>query len=366
MRSLLSSLFLVPFLGAVLVTCCRENPDEPTAVEDEGQRFLLCGEIADDRREEVIDAGAVQLKRQGPVLERTSKRADGPVRFGILTGVEEWNEPNRHNLIELQRWFAEQQVEALILAGGVGPERESCLNVLKQLASSEVPVLPLIGASADFSGYRRAVAQAQKQHKNIIDLSTARVVDWGPVTLVSLPGYHNPFYLGHRRGGCAYREEDVSALGEAIEDAEGPFLLVAAAPPRGRGPGAIDFARGGVNIGDPALTKMIDARSVPFGVFGHVYEAGGRATSDPAGRHPVRPGQWSKTLYLNPGAAEAVPYDLSGGGRSRGMGAILEIGDDGARFQVRQLERLDPLQPARAGAPSADADASPTGDGGAE
>ena len=159
---------------------------------------------------------------------------------------------------------------------------------------------------------------------------------------MTLPGYHNPFYLHHRRGGCAYQERDVEALQELVDDARQPVLLVAAAPPRGRGANAIDFARGGVNIGSPELGGFIDEQEVPFGVFGHVYESGGRATRDRMGQHSVPEGEWSSTLYVNPGAAEAVPYDLQGGRRSRGMGVIIEIGESGARYRVRHLEVTPP------------------------
>jgi hypothetical protein len=316
---------------------CGNDPDRPAAVESEGQRFLLCGRIADDGSEETIEAGTTRLVRKGVVVERQGE-GDGVARLGVIAGVEEWNEPNRANLQALLAWFTREQAEAVILAGGVGPDRETCLNVLQELAGSGLVIMPLIGASADFQQYRQAVAQARRAHANIVDLTTARLVRWDGVDLVTLPGYHNPFYLHHRRGGCAYQERDVEALAELVAEARQPVMLVAAAPPRGSTAHAIDLARGGVNIGDPALTRMISERRVPFGVFGHVYEAGGRATSDVAGRAPVPEGRWSKSLYLNPGAAEAVPYDLQGGGHSRGMGALIEVGAEGARFRLFKVD----------------------------
>jgi hypothetical protein len=342
------SRFLPMMLAAVLSTAgsgctCRGDPDRPAVVDEGGQRFLLCGKLVDDRQDEEIDAGALKLKRRGFVVERLGD-ADGQARFGVISGVEEWNEPNRENLRELVQWFRAQRVEAIVVAGGIGDDRESCFNVLSSLASSALPVLPLIGASEDFAGYRRAIAQVREQHSNVVDLTTARLIRWDGVDLVSLPGYHNPFYLAHRRGGCAYRAEDVEALGELLDEARQPVLLVTAGPPRGRGPGAVDWARGGVNIGDPQLTKLMSSaqgrEKIAFGVFGHVYEAGGNATSDVEGRGAVPAERWSKTLFLNPGAAEAVPYDLASGGRSRGMGAVLEIGPEGARYRLNVLPRL--------------------------
>jgi hypothetical protein len=367
MRRIYPILIVAAISTATSACTCRGDPDRPVVAEEGGQRFLLCGKLVDDREDETIDAGGVKLKRHGFVVERQGE-ADGQARFGVISGVEEWNEPNRENLRELIQWFRGERVEAIIVAGGIGAEREGCFDVLSSLASSSLPVLPLIGASEDFAGYRRALAQVREQHPNVVDLTTARLIRWDGVDLVSLPGYHNPFYLAHRHGGCAYRAEDVDALGELLDQSRQPVLLVIAGPPRGRGPDAVDWARGGVNIGDPQLTKLMQGNrgreKIAFGVFGHVYEAGGNATSDVEGRSAVPPERWSKTLFLNPGAAEAVPYDLASGGRSRGMGAVLEIGPEGARYRLNVLPRLaapeqEPRPDGGSGQPTGQNDAGP-------
>lgn len=365
MGRFLPTLIVAAVFVATAGCTCGGDPDRPAVVEEGGQRFLLCGKLVDDREDEELDVGGLKLKRHGFVVERQGD-VDGQARFGVISGIEEWNEPNRENLRELLQWFRAQRVEAIIVAGGIGADREGCFNVLSSLASSALPVLPLIGASEDFAGYRRAIAQVREQHANVVDLTTARLLRWDGVDLVTLPGYHNPFYLAHRRGGCAYRAEDVDALAELLDESRQPVLLVTAGPPRGRGPGAVDWARGGVNIGDPQLAAlMLGARGrekIRYGVFGHVYEAGGNATSDVEGRGAVPAERWSKTLFLNPGAAEAVPYDLASGGRSRGMGAVLEIGPEGARYRLNVLPRLaapaqEPSPDGGAGQPQPSGDA---------
>jgi hypothetical protein len=261
--------------------------------------------------------------------------------------VEEWNGPNRANLNTLTTWFKNQNVEAIIVVGGLGPDRETCRAVLEDLVTSGELVMPLIGASADFVGYRRAIAQVRQEHPNLVDLTTARLIRWDGVDIVTLPGYHNPFYLAHRRGGCAYRDDDVEALEELIDETTQPVMFISVSPPRGRGPGAVDRARGDINIGDPRLGELIahGGGKIAFGLFGHVYEAGGNATRDVEGRHSIPSEQWSKTLFLNPGAAEAVPYTIGGGLRSRGMGAVIELGPQGALYRVKRLERLESVEP---------------------
>jgi hypothetical protein len=323
-------------LGLVACSTCHRDGQPPPVVEGTDQSYLLCGQaVADNGTEEFSVAGTL-FRRQGFHLERQGAD-DGVSRFGVIAGIEEWNEPNRSNLDALLGQFRRHGVEAIIVAGGIGQDRETCALALTHLAQSGLPVLSLIGASADFNGYRRAVDQVRREHPHLIDLSQIRVVQWDNVALVSLPGYHNPFYLHHRRAGCAYEETDVAALRQLIRAAEQPVLLVAASPPRGRTAGALDYARGGANIGDARLNTVVRPEMAPFGLFGHVYEAGGRATADAAGREAVEPGQWSRSLYLNPGAAEAVPYDLQGGGRSRGMGAVIEIGPQGAQYRPIRL-----------------------------
>jgi hypothetical protein len=74
---------------------------------------------------------------------------------------------------------------------------------------------------------------------------------------------------------------------------------------------------------------------IRFGVFGHILEAGGRAT-DLEGKKPVKAGQAVPALYVNPGPAFADPWSLNSGGVSRGMAAILIIkGGKGEWQQVK-------------------------------
>jgi len=130
---------------------CRDDPDRPPAVEEDGQHFLLCGRIADDRGEETIETGDLTFLREG--FEVTLQgEMDGRTKLGVIAGTEEWNEANQRNVDALLEWFREEAVEGIVVAGGLGPNRQVCLDVLTRLAESGVPVFPIIGASADFAG----------------------------------------------------------------------------------------------------------------------------------------------------------------------------------------------------------------------
>jgi hypothetical protein len=97
-------------------------------------------------------------------------------------------------------------------------------------------------------------------------------------------------------------------------------LLVAAVPPRGADARALDVSDG-QNLGDPRLAQLL--RRAPFGIFGQVWESGGRAI-DGAGK-PVAPGAEMAQLYLNPGAADRTPWPMADGTMSPGQAALLTV-----------------------------------------
>jgi len=94
-------------------------------------------------------------------------------------------------------------------------------------------------------------------------------------------------------------------------------------------------------VGDPDLAVAIAEAKIPFGVFGHILESGGRAT-DLLGKKPVKPGQAVPALYVNPGPAFADPWGLNGGGVSRGMAAILTIRGGKGEWQQVKAGAPDP------------------------
>ena len=96
-----------------------------------------------------------------------------------------------------------------------------------------------------------------------------------------------------------------------------PILLVAYAPPRGDGPGALDWALGGANDGDPDLARLLPSLKVRVGAFAHVDEAGGREED---GKAAIAGSGLGRAAYVNVGAARcgaarAVAERASGAGR---------------------------------------------------
>jgi hypothetical protein len=77
----------------------------------------------------------------------------------------------------------------------------------------------------------------------------------------------------------------------------------------------------GQNVGDPRLNALF--KRAPLGIFGQVWESGGRAID--AKGAPVAPGAQVEQLYLNPGAADHTPWPMSDGTSVAGQAALLTV-----------------------------------------
>jgi hypothetical protein len=319
------------FALCVAASACGPDAEDPPVLEAHGEPFRRCA-ILDPSGEEEWRAQGRSYRREGFELTVDGER-DGKAAILALAGIEEAAEDNLANVRTILGLAADRPLDAVLVAGGVGPDERQARVILAALGAARAPVLVSIGESEPLEGFRRALATARRRAKNLVDMSRVRAARLPDFSVVSLPGYHEPHYLRHRAEGCGVVPEDVRLLARIAKGLPSPVVLLSAAPPRGDGRAAIDRARGGVNIGSRPLARALRAGRFRFGVFGHVYEAGGNATKDD-GRTRVAPGEASDSLLVNPGAAEAIPYDLSTGGRAQGIGALVEIEGGRARYRV--------------------------------
>ena len=115
-------------------------------------------------------------------------------------------------------------------------------------------------------------------------------------------------------------QRDIDAVSAALDRLAPPVVLVAAVPPRGQDGRALDVSEG-QNLGDPRLGPLL--QKAQFGVFGQVWESGGRAVDRRGAPVPPRT-EWAQ-LYLNPGAADRTPWPLADGGTVAGQAALLTV-----------------------------------------
>jgi len=315
----------------LLLLACGPDADDPPVLEAHGEPFRRCA-ILDPSGEEEWRALGLTFRRKGFELT-VDGRSDGKAVILALAGIEEAADDNLANVRTILGLAADRGLDAVLVAGGLGPDERQARVILGALGAARAPVLVSLGESEPLEGFRAAFAAARRRAPNLVDMSRVRAAKLPDLSVVSLPGYHEPHYLRHRAEGCGVVPEDVRLLPRLGRGLPAPVVLLSAAPPRGDGAHAIDRARGGVDIGSRPLARAVRAGRFAFGVFGHVYEAGGNATKVD-GRTRVAPGEWSDSLLVNPGAVEAIPYELSTGGRAQGLGALVEIEGGRARYRV--------------------------------
>jgi hypothetical protein len=302
------------FVLVVAVLGCRSEAREPPP------RPKSCGSAVDPK----------PLSR--PLAERGK-----PFVLGVIADTKEPLPPTLDNLRRFAGVFAREKVAAVLALGGLGASEDEIARVLGALEAARAPVLALPGDREPEHAFHAAVARARAAGLDVIDLAEVRVVDGGGFSLVSLPGYPWPHYLGAGAAGCRYAPADVQALRGLFDGLTAPRIFAAHTPPRGGGPDAIDWALGGANVGDPLLARALPDLGAVLGLFAHVDEAGGRAeglADADGGVGRVAENTWARRLWLNPGSADAVPHQLVAGGISRGQAALVEFSDGKVRYRV--------------------------------
>jgi Icc-related predicted phosphoesterase len=281
----------------------------------------------------------------GARAEVHAEAAPKEARLGLLSAIKDFSPDTQANLKSFIAAFKRAGVSAVVVDGdsayGVGDQDSTLTELFTWLGEQGLPVYGIIGNSESRSSFNRSLLAAFRKRPNVINLNLVRRVDADGFTLVSLPGYYDARYI-HESAGCRYKPEDAQELSRIARGAPAPVVLVTHGPPRQAGRAALDVTEDGHNVGDPELAAAIAEARIQFGVFGHILEAGGRAT-DLQGRKPVKQGLAVPALYVNPGPAFADPWALNGGGVSRGMAAILTIrGGKGEWQQIKPGKQAAP------------------------
>jgi hypothetical protein len=219
----------------------------------------------------------------------------------------------------------------VVVLGGTETGFEGARSILRALAG--LPVVGLPGDRESRSGWQAAV---ESLGDGGLDLTRARGISLPGVSLLGVPGYFLAHHLHAKEQGCGYDRRDLERLARRVRALPKPRVLLSHGPPRGVGEGAIDRAFGGLEIGDPELLELCRRAGIRFGLFAHVHESAGRATTI-EGR-PVAEGEWSDSLLLNVGSADSVPHEDLAGRWSRGTAALLELEGSRARFRMLELQ----------------------------
>jgi len=298
------------------LAACKENP-APPAVPPSSQppapSQTPVGQRSDATCAAPFDSPSARERVRAPA---------GHLTLGVLGGLKDASDENVAHLRRLVGLLRARGAEAFVAAGDVGDNLDEQLVLLGLLAETKAPVLVVAGNREVRSELDAAEADLRKRGGRILDLSHTRAVDLGDAVVVGLPGTMDR-RLVHADGACVYVQKDIDAVAGFLDRHGGaPVVLAMAVPPRGKGKDALDVSEG-QNVGDPRIVPLLTARRAPFGIFGQVWESGGRAI-DGTGA-PVARGQQSEQLYLNAGAADRTKWPMSDGSVIAGQAAVLSL-----------------------------------------
>ena len=253
-----------------------------------------------------------------------------------MAGLKDAGEENVAHLRNLVAEVVRRGADVLVADGDVGDNPDEQETLIGVLTETGLPVVVAPGNREVRGELDAAENELRKKGAKLWDLSHTRVVDAGDALIVGLPGTLDRRYL-HADGACIYGQRDIDAVAAFLDRLPGkepPAVLVMAVPPRGRDKSALD-ATEAQNVGDSRILPLLTRKRAPFGIFGQVWEAGGRAID--GNSNPVSPGTASDQLYVNPGAADRTPWPMIDGTRVAGQAALLTL--QGRRASV-ELVRL--------------------------
>lgn len=344
----------VPLLLVPLLTACpKRQPTAPdarpaAAKPDTGPPaagYEACARL-DPLGDDFAPTGAIklfglELAPKGATLaaEATGGARGKRLTFGVLGDTKEALPTTLAGLDRLVQRLSGRGVDAVILLGGIESSFEGIREVLARLKRAG-PVLALPGDRESKSGFQAA---ARAHAPTVVDLVQVRAIATPFGSLLAVPGYHLPHHLHAREQGCSYGEQEIRALVGLARELPGPRVLLAHGPPRGDGRAAVDRAFGQVNIGDPLLRRLMREANVAFGLFAHVHESAGHATT--LDGEPVPEMTWSPSLLLNVGSADSVPHEDLAGRWSKGSAALFELREGRARYRMLDLAKLPVEEP---------------------
>ena len=320
-------------------------PPPPPVAEERASKE--CAAPIDPGPTTELKLGERNAKLSGARLSFLDKDTDGALVLGVLGPINEDSGANMLALKKYVKFFQDEKADAIVVTGDVGEVAGGISRVLEGLSASKLPVFVVIGNRECRAEYTDGVAAAKAKGANVVNLNEVRVVEFPELTLVSLPGYHDPNYINCKTG-CQYVKSTVNEVVTAAKEAKTPVALIAHGPPHGSANTALDVASGGDNVGDEAITRAINDGKIAFGLFSNIKEAGGRATKDAEGTQLLKEGESAASLFLNPGPADTVGWDMNDGTNSVGMAATFTFKDGQASYKLLRLKQPTAAEKAEA------------------
>ncbi|MCA9551474.1 MAG: metallophosphoesterase, partial [Myxococcales bacterium] len=283
-----------------------------------------------------IEVAGHRYQLLGDRLKQVDTDKDKALRIGVISATKDDREETLAAIASLIAQLKAKKIDLLLVNGDIASHE---INVDEKLfpalADSGVLTLVFVGNTESCGYFNQAATKVFETNRNLINGNWVRQLELEDGVVYTLPGYHDRRFV-HTGGAGHYNEDDVYAMRRRVKAGPGPKIVVSHGPPMMKGPAAIDIATGAGHVGDPQITDILKVGKVPFGIFGHILEAGGRA-SDLTGAKGRKPKKWAKSLYVNAGSANPDPWTMLNKRLSYGMALFVEVQGDKARYEVLRL-----------------------------
>ncbi len=300
-------------------------------------RYACPGPLDTLNKSRTLKLGGKTYQHTGSELRITNPDADHNVNIGVITAIKDTAPGTKANIKEALHWFKSAGVDWVIVNGDLALEEFDLEEVMELLGRSKLPTLLLIGNSESRGSWARTYRSRALKYPNLINGVWVRRIIADDVEFWTLPGYHDKAFV--RQGaGCVYKPSDLEEMSATFKaSGKGPIVLVSHGPPRGEGAQAIDLIYDKKNVGDANINTLIEEAQIPFGLFGHILEAGGRAVGKNM-RTRVAQNTWTSHLYLNAGSLSGDPWKLLDGKLVHGMAILVSIKQNEAKYEVKLMK----------------------------
>jgi Icc-related predicted phosphoesterase len=301
-------------------------------------RYTCPGPFDTLKRPRTVKVSGKSYEHDGYKMVVQNADSDHQITLGVVSAIKDVKPATRKNLAGALAWFKEGGAEWLVANGDLALEEQDLGEVLDLLGDTGLPVLIVLGNSESKGSFARVYRTRMKKYPNLINGVLIRQIIADDVEFWTMPGYYDRDF--RRQGAaCGYQEKDVRTLGATLKPAgKGPVTLVSHGPPAGKGPTALDWVTSKKNVGDAALAELIKEKKIPFGLFGHILEAGGNAVGADLSS-PVESDHEVAALYINAGSLSGEPWTMNDGKTSFGMALLLTIKGDKATYQIRRFDQ---------------------------
>ncbi|MDE0881151.1 MAG: metallophosphoesterase [Myxococcota bacterium] len=304
----------------------------------EKYRYKCPGPFTTMKEKDTIKVVGLEIERNGSSWSVNGEtKTVGKLKIGVLSAIKDAGRDTKKNLAAFANWFKQNKVDLVVANGDIALDEFDLEEVFFELGKLGLPVLVFAGNSESRTSFNRTATEVARKVPQLINGNWVRELRWGKYSLWTLPGYHDKKFL-YGRNGCLYTRKDIRSLGKEIgKNRKQVNVLLAHGPPRYSGKVKLDVITDGKHVGDKWMTKLIKDYSIKWGIFGHILEAGATLATK-MGKTSAKAGSSQKSLYVNAGSANGLPWGMNDGSTLRGMAAIMTLDGKVGTVQLKTIK----------------------------